>query len=176
MAIAPSNICRIGTPEEAADALERYFDREISVLAPAKHNQQPVKGTGREKRLDGMETSLCKIAKDLKLANPELRARSIRKELVRRIDFHRSSIARDCRYGLFIESGEHQSNRSDAWLCYVLALTNNKRKVGRRRGSKPTPDPTSARKEAIEQASTIKTRDQLLPVEQRAFDILKGDR
>jgi hypothetical protein len=34
----------------------------------------------------------------------------------------------------------------------------------------------SARKEAAAQASTIKTRDQLTPVEQRSFDLLKGAR
>jgi hypothetical protein len=37
-------------------------------------------------------------------------------------------------------------------------------------------NPASARKEAVAQPSTINTRDQLTPVEQRAFDILKGAR
>ena len=78
--------------------------------------------------------------------------------------------------GVFVESGEHQSKRSDTWLCSVIRYTNNRRKLGQRRGSKPLGNPASARKEAVAQPSTINTRDQLTPVEQRAFDILKGAR
>jgi hypothetical protein len=129
-----------------------------------------------KKHLNNLEASLCTIAKDLELDDPESQARSIRKELVRRIEYHRSSIARNWRYGRFVESGEHQSKRSDAWLCYVIRYTNNRRKLGQRRGSKPMGNPDLARKEAAAQASTIKTRDQLTPVEQRAFDILKDAR
>ncbi len=129
-----------------------------------------------EKHLKDLETSLGTIVKDLNLACPELQARAIRNKLVRRIDYHRSSIARNWRYGRFVQSGEHQSKRSDAWLCYVIRYTNNKRKLGQRRGSKPRRNPAAARKEAEQNAYRVKTRDQLLPVEQRAFDLLKGDR
>ena len=148
---------------------------ENSLHALANLNQWRVSADPK-KHLNHLETSLCTIAKDLRLADPESQAHAIRKELVRRIDYHRSWIARNWRYGRFVESGEHQSKRSDAWLCYVIRYTNNKRKLGQRRGSKPMGNPASARKGAIKQASTIKTRDQLTPVEQRAFDLLNGDR
>jgi hypothetical protein len=165
-------------PAEAADALARHMPKlmgENSVHALANLNQWRVSADPK-KHLNHLETSLCTIAKDLKLADPELQARAIRKELVRRIHYLRSSVACQWRYGRFVESGEHQSKRSDAWLCYVIRYTNNRRKLGHRRGYKPMGNPASARKEAAAKASTIKTRDQLTPVEQRAFDLLKGGR
>jgi hypothetical protein len=156
--------------KEAVDALARYTENSST----PQRLRPPA--TNRQKHLGDLERTLCTIAKDLKLANPELQARAIRKALVCRIDYYRSWIARNWRYGRFIEPWNRETKRSDAWLCYIIRLTILKRKISQRRGSKSIGNRASARKEAIKQASTIKTRDQLFPIEQRAFDLLKGDR
>jgi hypothetical protein len=148
---------------------------ENLVHALANLNQRRVSADPK-KHFKNLETHLCTIAEGLKLADPKLQARVIRNKLVRRIDHRRSSIARNWRYGRFVESWERENERPDAWLCYLVKLTNLNRKIGQRRGSKSITKRASARKEVIEKASTVKTRDQLLPVEQRAFDLLKGHR
>jgi len=79
-----------------------------------------------KKHLNNLETSLRTIAKDLKLTDPKLQAQIVRNKLTQRIEGLRSSIARNWRYGRFVESGEHQSKRSDTWLCYVIRHTNNR--------------------------------------------------
>jgi hypothetical protein len=159
-------------PAEAADDAARHMLKLIG-----ENSVQWRVSADPKKHFNDLGTSLCTIAKDLKLAKPELQARAIRKELVRRIDYRRSSIARNWRYGRFVESGEHQSNRSDVWLCYVIRYKNNKRKIGQRRGAKSMGNRASAIEKAIEEASSpIKNTDQLTPVEQCAFDILKGVR
>jgi hypothetical protein len=148
---------------------------EVKLMALANFDQCRV-SADHKKHLKGLETSLCTIAKDRKLADPGSQAQAIRKELVRRIDYHRSWIARNWRYGRSIESWESENARPDASLRYLVRLTSLKRKIGQRRGSKPMGNSASARKEAAAQASTIKTKDELTPVEQRAFDLLKGAR
>jgi hypothetical protein len=55
----------------------------------------------RKTHLNHMKTSLCTIAKDRKMANPELQAQIVRNKLIQRTEGHRSSIARNWRYGRF---------------------------------------------------------------------------
>ena len=54
-----------------------------------------------KKHLNNLEASLCTIAKDRKMANPELQAQIVRNKLIQRTEGHRSSIARNWRYGRF---------------------------------------------------------------------------
>jgi hypothetical protein len=168
----PKNTQSIAPIQEVAGALARYVEEN----SDAPETPTPP----ANKHLDDLEHTLCTIAKAKgpKLADSELQAqaKAARIKLARRIDYHRSSIARNWRYGRFIDSWKRENAIPDAWLCYIIRLTSLKRKIGQRRGSKSIGNWALARKDAIEQASAVKTRDQLLPVEQRAFDLRKGAR
>jgi hypothetical protein len=117
---------------------------------------------------------LCTIAKGRKLdeADPELQAQAIKNKLVRAIEFYRNRIAAERHYASFVEPWEREQQRPDGWLCYLIRLTSNKRSISRRHGSKPLGN----LKSAIENAKTARNVMQLSPVEQRAFEILKGKR
>jgi hypothetical protein len=123
---------------------------------------------GREDRVDDLKAVLSKIAKGRGLPDPDLQAQIVRNKLFRRIEDHRSSIAGTPHYEHFVEPLE----KADQWVCDVIRLTINKRTIGRRRGSALRATLSSA----IADAATITNVDQLTPVEQRAFAILKGAR
>jgi hypothetical protein len=146
----PKNTHRTATIQEEVDALARYIEN-ASKDAPEKL-QQHVTATDRQKHLKDLEGVLCTIAKGLKPADadPALQAQAIKNKLVRRIDYRRSSHARDLHYGHFVEGN------SDLRLCYFIRLTSNQLKRGQRR------------------AAAIKNISELEVIERRAFDILKG--
>jgi hypothetical protein len=131
-----------------------------------------IERANRKKHLQNLTSVLCTIAKRLNLDNPELQAKIIRNRLLGRIDDYRSNIPRQAQYGRFVEPWKREQTRPDAFLRYVVRLTDNKRTIGRRRGLKPVDNPASV----IEEAASIESTTQLTPVQQRAFAILKGVR
>jgi hypothetical protein len=151
----PKNTHRIATIQEEVDALARHIE---NAPADAPENLQRVTTTGRPKHLEDLKGILCTIAKGRKLAEADatLQAQAIKNKMVRRIDYRRSSHARDLHYGHFVEEN------SDLRLCYFIRLTSSQLKRGQRRAA------------AREEAAAIKDVSQLEVVERRAFDILKG--
>jgi hypothetical protein len=140
----PKNIRNIATPQEAADALARYIENSDATEAPQRvtatgrkkqrvtatdRKKQRVTATDRKKHLKELKIVLCTIAKHRNLEKPDDKAEIIRNKLIHRIEGQRSGLARNWRYGRSVESEERQSKRSDAWLCYVIRYTNNKRKT-----------------------------------------------
>jgi hypothetical protein len=84
------NTRSVTTIQEATYVPARYIEN-----SDAPERPQRVTATDREKHLNHLQETLCTIAKDLNLTDPELQAHAIRIKLVRRIDYHRSSLARD---------------------------------------------------------------------------------
>jgi hypothetical protein len=129
----------------------------------------------REDQHCDLKVVLSKIAQGRNLQNPKLQAQIVINKLFRRIEDHRSTIAGARHYEHFVETCKAEiqaKENADQWLCYVIRLTNNKRTIGRRRGSAPR----TTLALAIKDAATIANVSQLTPVEQRAFAILKGAR
>jgi hypothetical protein len=154
----PKNTDPIAPIQEVVDALWRYIENS-DANAPEKLQQRVTK-TDRQKHLDDLEGILRTIAKG---PNPERQAEAIRIRVVRRIDYHRSSHARDLHYEHFDEEN------SDLRLCYFIRLTSNRLKIGQRRGSR-------SRTAAVEEAAAIKKTSELEVIEKRALDLLKGVR
>jgi hypothetical protein len=126
----------------------------------------------RAQCLDKLTTALSAIAEGRNLKDRKLQAQILRNKLVRAIEFYRNRIAAERHYASFVEPWEREQQRPDGWLCYLIRLTSNKRSISRRHGSKPLGN----LKSAIENAKTARNVMQLSPVEQRAFEILKGKR
>ncbi|MGO9398565.1 MAG: hypothetical protein ACLP19_12115 [Xanthobacteraceae bacterium] len=126
--------------------------------------------TDHTAQLADLKAVLSRIAKARGLNDPEMQAQIIRNKLVRSIEQYRSSVACIRQYDHFLEPWLILMNRPDHWLCYLIRLTQNKRTIGRRRGSV-----SGTRATAIADATTIESLSQLSPVEQRTFAILKGD-
>ncbi len=114
---------------------------------------------------------LSRIAENRGIDNPKLHVQIIRNKLFRRIEDHRSSVAATRHHDHFVEPWLVKMNRAEHWLCYLIRLTQNKRAIGRRRGSE-----CRTRASAITDATTITNASQLTPVEQCAYAILKGAR
>jgi predicted DNA-binding protein (UPF0251 family) len=123
---------------------------------------------GRKDRVGDLKAVLSKIAKGRGLRDPDLQAQIVRNKLFRRMEDHCLNIAATRHSEHFVESLE----KADQWVCYVIRLAINKRTIGRRRGSALRATLSSA----IADAATITNVNQLTPVEQRAFAILKGAR
>ena len=124
---------------------------------------------GHTAELNFLKAALSRIAKALGLNNPEMHGQSIRNKLIRSIEHHRSNVACMRQYDEFLERSLILTK--DYSLYYLIRLTQNKRTIGRRRGL--LSGTTSA---SIDDAATIKSFDQLSPVEQLAYAFLKGTR
>jgi hypothetical protein len=118
-----------------------------------------------------LEAALEKIAKGCGRRDSKLQALITTNKLLRRIDDYRSSRARFRHYGHFVGLQRTERARREGWLCYVIRLTHNERNIGRRRGLV-----AGTKSSAIADATTIVHVDQLNPVEQRAYKILRGGR
>jgi hypothetical protein len=84
--------------------LAEAADVHMSKLMALAIDQWRVSADPR-KHLNNLETSLRTIAKDLKLTDPKLQAQIVRNKLTQRIEGLRSSIARNWRYGRFVDQG-----------------------------------------------------------------------
>jgi hypothetical protein len=134
----------------------------------------PYAGLDRERNhraVARLEAVLVKIAEGCGRRDPRLQAQIAINKLLRRIDNCRSSRVRFWRYDHFVGSRWTKRERRERWLCYLIRLTHNKRTIGRRYGLVAGTKPS-----AIADATTIERLDQLTPVEQRAYKILRGDR
>ena len=124
---------------------------------------------GHTAELNFLKAALSTIAKALGLDNPEMQGQIIRNKLIRSIEHHRSNVACMRQYDEFLERSLTKS--ADYSLYYLIRLSQNKRTIGRRHGL--LSGTTSA---SIDDAATIKSFDQLSPVEQLAYGFLKGAR
>ena len=134
-------------------------DSARSCVAPSKQAATAKEVEVRQKQLHELAGALCKIAKSCGLSEPDLTAKIIRNKIVRRVEGYRAHFSCEQLYDDLVDTREGE--RSYDWVCHLVRITNRKQ--------------TTRGKKANEGVSTVRTADQLTPVERRAVELLRGE-